>query len=93
MHKITTYVEHCIFHGTSFENLIFGICRRVETLKVGLKITVSTRSIATSNQILKRVVISCYMKNNMQYSKQYTTDSTNVKFAALVITTNLFFAP
>ena len=50
---------------------------RVETLKVGLKIAVSTRSTVTSNKILKRVA----MKNNMHYSKQNAMDLTIVKFA------------
>ena len=47
---------------------------RVETLKAGLKIAVSTRSTITSNQILKRAA----MKNNMHYSKQITIGSTSV---------------
>ena len=47
---------------------------RVEILKVGLKIAVSTRSTVTPNQIVKRVAI----KNNMHYSKQNTTNSTSV---------------
>ena len=51
---------------------------RVEILKVGLKIAVSTRSSVTLNRILKRVD----MKNNMHCSKENTTDSTSVKFAA-----------
>ena len=35
-------------------------------------------------------VLSVAMKNNMHYSKKYTTDSTSVKFAALVVKTTLF---
>ena len=35
-------------------------------------------------------LLSVAMKNNMHYSKQYTADSTSVKFAALVIATTLF---
>ena len=50
---------------------------RVGSLKVGLKIAVSTRSTVTSNQILKRVAI----KNNMHYSKQNKTESTTVNAA------------
>ena len=58
--------------------------QRLSTL--GLKIVVSTRSTGTENRIFKGGA----MKNNMHYSKQYTTDSTNVKFAALVIVAKLF---
>ena len=32
------------------------------------------------------------MKNNMHYAKQYTADSTSVKFAALVKATTLFYS-
>ena len=50
---------------------------RVETSKVGLKIAVSTHSIATSNQIFIRAA----MKYNMHYSKQNSTESTSVNAA------------
>ena len=53
------------------------LVERVETSKVRLKITVSTRSTLTSNQILKRVVI----KNNMHHSKENTVYSTSVNAA------------
>ena len=50
---------------------------RVETLKVGLKIAVSTRSSVKLNQILKKVA----MQNKMHYLKQNTTNSTSVNAA------------
>ena len=69
-------IQSFYFQQGSFETAISN--PRLETSKVELKIAASTRSIVTSNKILKRVA----MKNIMHYSKQTTTDSTSVKFAA-----------
>ena len=61
----------------------------VEALKVvGFKITVSIHS--TYQIKFSKELLSVAIKNNMHYSKQYTADSTSVKFAALVIATMLF---
>ena len=78
MSYICCVLFRVIFHSSSFENPIFGTYiervetaifnSRVETLKVGLKIAVSTRSTVTSNQIFQRVA----MINKMHYSKQNT---------------------
>ena len=86
---IIIYSLKIYFHSASFDNAIFGTCRadwncdfrtyRIEALKVVLKISVSTRSTVTSNQIFKRVA----MKNNMDYSKQNTTDSTSMNTALI----------
>ena len=88
MHKITTW--NIVFFIAPLLKICLSVSvERVETLKViGFKITVPTRS---THQIkFSKEFLSVAMKNNMHYSKQYTTDSTRVKFAALVIVTMLF---
>ena len=88
MHKISTW-NIVFFIAALLEICLSVSVERVETLKViGLKITVSTRS---THQIKFSIeLLSVDMKNNMHYSKQYTADSTSVKFAALVIANTLF---
>ena len=86
MHEITTW-NIVFFIARLLKICLSASVERVKTLKVvGFKITVSSRS---THQI-KFSKESVAMKNNMHYSKQYTADSTSVKFAALVIATTLF---
>ena len=88
MHKITTW--NIVFFTAPLLKICLSVSvERVETLKVvGFKITFSTRS---THQIeFSKELLSVAMKNNMHYSKQYTMDSTRVKFAALVIAIALF---
>ena len=87
MHKINTW-NIVFFIAPLLKICLSASVERVKTLKVvGFQITVSTRS---THQIKFSIeLLSVAMKNNMNYSKQYTADSTNVKFAALVITTTL----
>ena len=88
MHKITTW-NILFFIAPLLKNCLSTSVERVETLKVvGFKITVSTLS---THQIkFSKELLSVAMKNNMHYAKQYTADSTSVKFAALAIATTLF---
>ena len=88
MHKITTW-NIVFFIVPLLKICLSAPVERAETLKVvGFKITVSTRS---THQIkFSKELLSVAMKNNMHYSKQYTADSTSMKFAALVIATTLF---
>ena len=87
MHKITAW-NIVFFIAALLKICLSASVERVETLKVvGFKITVSTRS---THQIkFSKELLSVAMKNNIHHSKQYTPDSTNVKFAALVIATTL----
>ena len=88
MHKISTW--NIVFFIAPLLKICFSVSvKRDETLKVvGFIITVSTRS--THKIKFSIGLLSVAIKNNMHYSKQYTADSTSVKFAALVIATTLF---
>ena len=88
MHKITSW-NIIFFIAPLLKICLSASVERVETLKVvGFKIPVSTHS---THQIkFSKELLSVTMKNNMHYSKQYTADSTSVKFAALVIATTIF---
>ena len=88
MHKITTW--NIVFFIAPLLKICLSVSiERLETLKVvGFKITGSTRS--THQNKFSKELLSVAMRNNMHYLKQYTTDSTSIKFAALVIATTLF---
>ena len=88
MHEITTW-NIVFFIAALLKICLSAFVKRVGTLKVvGFKITVSSRS--TLQIKFSKELLSVAMKNNMHYSKQYTANSTSVKFAPLVIATTLF---
>ena len=88
MHEITTW-NIVFFIAPLLKICLSASVELVETLKVvGFKITVSSRS--TLQIKFSKELLSVAMKNNMHYSKQYTANSTSVKFAPLVIATTLF---
>ena len=88
MHEITTW-NIVFFIAPLLKICLSASVERVETLNVvGFKITVSSRS--TLQIKFSKELLSVAMKNNMHYSKQYTANSTSVKFAPLVIATTLF---
>ena len=87
MHEITTW-NIVFFIAPLLKICLSASVERIETLKVvGFKITVSSRS--TLQIKFSRELLTVAMKNNMHYSKQYTANSTSVKFAPLVIATTL----
>ena len=88
MHKIATW--KIVFSIAPLLKICLSVSiERVETLKVvGFEIKVLTHS---THQIkFSKELILVAMKNNMHNLKQYTADSTSVKFASLVIATTLF---
>ena len=88
MHEITTW-NIVFFIAPLLKICLPASVERVKTLQVvGFKITVSSRS--RHHIKFSKELLLIAMKNNMHYSKQYTADSTSVKFAALVIATTLF---